>query len=192
MKMGGITFRSHPNSTKCLWERYYILSIYPGFRSRGVGRTQGEVIRSRSQPITARRSGGALWVSQRCLGRSPSRQRFWSILDLKGSIWCYINHYFLKTVILFKNKKCMIIANEIIVVFWLFPVRSETQPGNHKNFFKLTNFIYPFYFVVEFKQTANGMMQPVSPSCDAMAIILSLWQESGGPESVWDSVDTQL
>ena len=29
-------------------------------------------------------------LPQRGLGRSPSRQRFWCILDRNGSIWCYI------------------------------------------------------------------------------------------------------
>ena len=43
---------------------------------------------------------------------------------------CYINHYLLKTVRLFKNRKFLIIiANEII----LFPVRSGTQSGSPSN-----------------------------------------------------------
>ena len=39
-------------------------------------------------PLTARGSGECCKLPQRGLGRSPSRQRFWCILDQKGSVWC--------------------------------------------------------------------------------------------------------
>ena len=61
---------------------------------------------SRSQPNPARGSGERCKLPQRGLGRSPRRSRIWCILDLKGSIWCYIYRYiatvwkYLKTVTL--------------------------------------------------------------------------------------------
>ena len=53
---------------------------------------------------------------------------------------CYINHYFLKTVQLFKF---VIIANEENI---LFPVGYGTQPGNPSNSVN-SQISYPFYFV---------------------------------------------
>ena len=59
-------------------------------------------------------------------------------MDLIGAM--YINHYFLKTVQLFKF---VIIANEENISF---PVGYGTQPGNPSNSVN-TQISYPFYFV---------------------------------------------
>ena len=42
-------------------------------------------------PPTARGSGERSKLPQRGLGRSPSRQRFWCILDQKGNFWWDLN-----------------------------------------------------------------------------------------------------
>ena len=46
--------------------------------------------KSPSQPHTARGFGERCKLPNRGLGLSPSRPRFWCILDRNGSIWCYI------------------------------------------------------------------------------------------------------
>ena len=47
-------------------------------------------------PIQLGGLGQRCKLPQRGLGRSPSRQRFWCILDRNGSIWCYIKTIFAK------------------------------------------------------------------------------------------------
>ena len=42
-------------------------------------------------PVTARGSGERCKLPQWGLGQSPSRQRFWCILDQKKSFWCDLN-----------------------------------------------------------------------------------------------------
>ena len=49
-----------------------------------------KVLKCPSQPNAARGSGEPCKLPQRGLGRSPSRQRFWRLLDYNEDVWCNI------------------------------------------------------------------------------------------------------
>ena len=49
-----------------------------------------KVLKSPSQPNAARGLGERCKLPQRGLGRSPSRQRFWRLLDYNEDVWCNI------------------------------------------------------------------------------------------------------
>ena len=49
-----------------------------------------KVLKSPSQPNTARGYGELCKLPQRGLGQSLSRQRFWRLLDYNEDVWCYI------------------------------------------------------------------------------------------------------
>ena len=99
-----------------------ISDIYQGFRPRlhecfqhSLGAMTESCVSWNLDPSPSQLGG----LGERCklpqwgLGRSPSHQRFWCILDWKGSISCYINHYFLSICRLLKNEKFQIIVYEI-------------------------------------------------------------------------------
>ena len=83
-----------PDPTRDCWRKVWpdptplhISGVARKLRLRG----QYRKVPSPPAPLTARGSGERCKLPQWGLGRSPSRQRFWCILDQKGSFWCDLN-----------------------------------------------------------------------------------------------------